>query len=313
MAEFPRDSQNSGISDTNGMGEAEEPIQGHLAADPSSNRLYSEVQKEFTDWFFSMSPDDFDEDLLDAYLEEMEALSPLESSIDSQASLKRFHERFPSLFEEQRTSPAPEPTQLPVPKSRRRFSRLATVAATIAAMMVTMISAQAFGVDIFGFFAHWTNDIFCFSGSSNQTQPAKLYPLSIGESAEYNSIEEALSEFQIDATLAPSWYPDGIGSLTVTVKVVDSGMKLYAVSTSNNPFLSLSISDFDKKTGPSTIIEKDSSEVTSYEFSGQEHYIVNDGEWCTAIWIVDDLECIIRSNIAEDEMIKIIDSIYEVS
>ena len=90
-------------------------------------------------------------------------------------------------------------------------------------------------------------------------------------------------------------------------------MRLYAVSTSNNPFLSLSISDFNKETGPSTIIEKDSSEVTSYEFSGQEHYIVNNGEWCTAIWIVDDLECIIRGNIAEDEMIKIIDSIYEVS
>ena len=116
MAEFLRDPQNSGISSTNGMGEAEEPIQGHLAADPSSNRLYSEVQKEFSDWFFSMSPDDFDEDLLDAYLEEMEALSPLESSFDSQASLKRFHERFPSFFEEQRVSPTPEPTQLPVPK-----------------------------------------------------------------------------------------------------------------------------------------------------------------------------------------------------
>ena len=183
MAEFPRDPQNSGISSTNGMGEAEEPIQGHLAADPSSNRLYSEVQKEFTDWFFSVSPDDFDEDLLDAYLEEMEALSPLESSIDSQASLKRFHERFPSLFEEQRTTPAPEPTQLPVPKSRRRFSRLATVAATIAAMMVTMISAQAFGVDIFGLFAHWTDEIFYISDRQNQPQQAKFYLVKVGESA----------------------------------------------------------------------------------------------------------------------------------
>lgn len=313
MAEFLRDPQNSGISSTNGMGEAKEPIQGHLAADPSSNRLYSEVQKEFTDWFFSMSPDDFDEDLLDAYLEEMEALSPLESSFDSQASLKRFHERFPSLFEEQRVSPAPEPTQLPVPKSRHRFSRLATVAATIAAMMLTMISAQALGVDIFGFFAHWTDEIFYFSNSPNQPHPAKFYPLKVGESAKYESIEEALSEFQIEAALVPSWYPSGVDSFTVTASVTDLGMGIHMVSDSNSPSLILTISDFNKETGPTTIIERDDSEVISHEVGDSVHYIVNDGKWCSATWIVDDLQCIIEGNITTEEMIKILDSIYEVS
>lgn len=313
MAEFLRDPQNSGISSTNGMGEAEEPIQGHLAADPSSNRLYSEVQKEFTDWFISLSPDDFDEDLLDAYLEEMEALSPLESSFDSQASLERFHERFPSLFEEQRVSPAPEPTQLPVPKSHRRFSRLATVAATIAAMMLTMISAQALGVDIFGFFAHWTSETFFFSGGTNQAQQTKLYPLAIGESAEYESLEAALSEFQIDSVLVPSWYPEGVGTLAVSADVSTDGMRIYAVSDSESPFVSLSISDFDKEAGPPSIIEKDGSTVSSHEAGGHVHYIIIDGKWCKATWVVDALQCIIRSNVPKNEMLKIIDSIYEVS
>lgn len=312
MAEFLRDPQNSGISSTNGMGEAEEPIQGHLAADPSSNRLYSEVQKEFTDWYFSVSPEDFDEELLDAYLKEMDKLSPLEGPFDSQASLERFHKRFPSLFEEQRTTPAPELTQSPAPKPRRRFSRLATVAATIAAMMVTMISAQAFGVDIFGFFAHWTNETFFFSGGTNQAQQTKSYPLAIGESAEYESLEEALSDFQIDSVLAPSWYPEGIGALAVSADVSTDGMRIYAVSDSENPFVSLSISDFDAEVGPPSVIEKDGSTVTPYEAGGCVHYIMSDGKWCKATWIVDNLQCIIRSNIPEDEMLKIIDSIYEV-
>lgn len=313
MAEFLRDPQNSGISSTNGMGEAEEPIQGHLAADPSSNRLYSEVQKEFTDWFFSVSPEDFDEELLDAYLEEMDKLSPIEGPFDSQASLEKFHERFPSLFEEQRASPVPESTQLPVPKSHRRFSRLATVAATIAAMMVTMISAQAFGVDIFGFFAHWTDETFYFSGGTSQTQQTRFYPLAIGESSEYESLEEALSEFQIDAALVPSWYPEGTGALAVSADVSADGMRIYAVSDSENPFVSLSISDFDNEAGPPSVIEKDDSTVSSYDAGGCVHYIINDGKWCKAIWIVDNLQCIIRSNVPEDEMLKIIDSIYEVS
>lgn len=313
MAEFLRDPQNSGISSTNGKGEAEEPIQGHLAADPSSSRLYSEVLKEFTDWYFSVSPEDFDEELLDAYLEEMDKLSPMKGSFDSQASLERFHERFPSLFEEQRTDPTPEPTQSPAPKSHRRFGRLATVAATIAAMMVTMISAQAFGVDIFGFFAHWTNEIFYFSESPNQPHPAKFYPLAVGESAKYDSIEEALSEFQIEAALVPSWYPPGVDSFTVTANVTDLGMGIHMVSDSGSPSLILTISDFNKEAGPATIIEKDDSDTIFHEAGERVHYIVNDGEWCIATWIVDDLQCIIEGNITTEEMIKILDSIYEVS
>ena len=68
MAEFLRDSQRKGASSTNGGGEAEEPIQGHLVTSSTNNRLYSETLKEFSDWFFSAPQEDYDEELLDAYL-----------------------------------------------------------------------------------------------------------------------------------------------------------------------------------------------------------------------------------------------------
>ena len=180
-------------------------------------------------------------------------------------------------------------------------------------MLFRSISAQAFGVDVFGFFAHWTDETFYFSGGTSQTQQTKSYPLAIGESAEYESLEEALSEFQIDSVLAPSWYPEGIGALTVSADVSADGMRIYAVSDSENPFVSLSISDFDTEVGPPSVIEKDGSTVTPYEAGGCVHYIMSDGKWCKATWIVDNLQCIVRSNIPEDEMLKIIDSIYEVS
>ena len=180
-------------------------------------------------------------------------------------------------------------------------------------MMVTMISAQAFGVDIFGFFAHWTNEIFYFSNSPNQPHPAKFYPLKVGESAKYESIEKALSEFQIEAALVPSWYPSGVDSFTVTASVTDLGMGIHMASDGNSPSLILTISDFSKETGPTTIIEKDDSEVISHEVGDIVHYIINDGKWCSATWIVDDLQCIIEGDITTEEMIKILDSIYEVS
>ena len=84
-------------------------------------------------------------------------------------------------------------------------------------------------------------------------------------------------------------------------------------SDGNSPSLILTISDFSKETGPTTIIEKDDSEVISHEVGDIVHYIINDGKWCSATWIVDDLQCIIEGDITTEEMIKILDSIYEVS
>ena len=309
MAEFLSNPQHNKSSCHDRTGKAKEPIQSHLIGSSPRERLYADVLETFSNWYLSTAPEDFDEELLDAYLEEMEELVPLEGSFDSQASLEKFHERFSSLFEEQHITPAPEATQSPVRKSRHRFGRLATVAATVAAMMLTMISAQALGIDVFGFFANWTNEVFYFSGNPETTRPTKIYPLAVGESAEYESVEDALSEFQIDAALVPSWYPDGINSFTVTARVSNLGMGIYMVSDDEDSSFTLSISDFDEEVGPTTIIEKDDSNVILHEAGGRIHYIINDGRWCNATWIVDDLQCIITN----DEMIKIIGSIYEES
>lgn len=312
MAEFLRDPQNSGISSTNGMGEAEEPIQGPLAADLSNNRLYSEVLKEFTSWYFSATPENFDEGLLDAYLEEMNELSPLESSFDSQASLKKFHERFPSFFEEQREAYISNVPQSPESKRHRHFGRLITIAATIAALMATMISAQAFGIDVFGFFAKWTNDIFFFEGGPQILEKSESYPFPEGEVIQFESIEDALAAFRINEPLAPKLYPDGITSLNVTGCVTPHGMDIFAFSDGDETAFKISFSEFPAQDGPLFIIEKDEENTRSYTKGTHVHYIVVDDGLCTATWLVNNIQCIISGFITQDEMIKIIDSIYEV-
>nr|WP_325214742.1 DUF4367 domain-containing protein [uncultured Oscillibacter sp.] len=309
MAEFLSNPQHNKSSCHDRTGKAKEPIQSHLIGSSPRERLYADVLETFSNWYLSTAPEDFDEELLDAYLEEMEELAPLESSFDSETSLEEFHRRFPSFFKEEKEAAIPDKLQLHESKLRRRFGRLITAAATIAAMIAAMISVQALGVDVFGFFANWTNEFFYFSSSPNET----FYPLAIGESAEYESIEDALSEFKIDAALVPSWYPAGVGSFTVTARVTDLGMGIYMVSDDEDSSLTLRISDFDGEAEPATIIEKDDSNVSLHEAGGRVHYIINDGRWCNATWIVDDLQCILGGNITNEEMLKIIDSIYEVS
>jgi len=272
------------------------------------------MEEEFIDWFDSVSSDNFDEELLDAFLTEMEEVKPLKVSFDSQESLEKFHRRFSPLLKAQCEEIVQEASpRRSSHKPNHLFYRATTVVATVVLVLSTMMTAQALGIDVFGFFTRWTNEIFYFSGTTSQGQEQHPYPLAIGETAEYESLEVALSEFQIDTDLIPSWFPDGVDTLDVTACVTDLGMGIYAISSGDNPYLALSISDFSEESGPDTIIEKDDAKVNSYEVGGHIYYIMNDGKWCKATWIVGNLHFIVRSNVPEEEIKKMIDSIYTVS
>lgn len=303
MAEYPHDRHDSLPSSEKTDGEYEISPKG---------RPYSDLEKEFLEWLESVSVEDFDETLLNAFLEELEKQHPMDVAFDSQASLERFHKRFAPLFEAQGEATVRESFQPSTDRLGRHARRLMTIAATIAAMLAVMIGAQAFGIDVFGFFANWTDEIFYFSRSASETYDAPTYPLAMDESAEYETIEEALSAFQIDAAVAPSWYPDGLGNLKVRATVSAFGMEIYAASDGDGPFFTLTICDFDRDVGPTYIIEKDDSDVTLYETGERTHYIFKDGELCKATWIVNGLQCIMTGEFTKNEILRMIDSIYEV-
>lgn len=295
MSEFPHGSH-SRAADPSG-----EPIQGHLTEDPEYTA--DELAEDFADWLSDMDAENFDEETLDAFLEELDRQDPLSLSFDVHASLEAFHEKFSPLFAAQSGEPVPRERG-----KRRLFLRAVTAAATIAVMLASMMTAQAFGLDVFGFFASWTNDIFFFS----KNQEAPVYPLAEGESAEFDTIEDALSAFNIDTPMAPSWYPDKVGEFDVTGSVTPCGIDICASSNDEVTSLMISFSEFSEQTGPSFVIEKDNTNVSPYEKGGHSHYIMTDNGLCTATWIVGDIQCMIFGFISQDEMIKIIDSIYEV-
>ena len=306
MAEFQCSSQNSGPFFNNGKGKTEEPIQSHTVIDSPDKCLYSEIQREFSNWFFSASLEDFDDELLNAYLEELDELMPLESSFDSQVSLKKFHERFNLLFGKQEVS------HLPKHKSLRQFKRFIAVIATISTMMVIMITAQAFGLNVLSFFARWTNDIFFFGTEETQIQEARTYPMAEGEKIKYKSINDALVAFGVNLPLSPKWIPDHLGEWEVTGSVMPNGMCIFAFVKDESNFLTWEVSEFSLQDGPEFIIEKDAREIQQYESHGQIHYIMEDNGCYKATWTVDNIQCIISGFITEEELIKIIDSIYEV-
>lgn len=308
MAEFLRDSQRNGALSTSGGGEAEEPIQGHLAISPTNNRLYSETLKEFSDWFFSVAQEDYDEELLDAYLEEMDMLSPQDCSFDSQASLKKFHERFSTLFDGQKEPSVSEGPKHRVIRLPWELRKLGVVAAIIIGIFGMLVTAQAVGIDVLGAIGRWTEETFHFESLpvGSEQEPAAL---SYSECCEL--LYAALEECGIDEDLVPKWCPDRFQATEPAVSKTSRSYRIYVeFQGKGEDFFSLVINRYQTPEDVDFLtFEKDNSSVVQYTVGSMLFYILSNNDTATATWSDGMLVEKIMGNLTMEEVKTIIDSI----
>lgn len=261
-----------------------------------------QLEDDFFDWLETADAEELESGTLDGFLEELERVDPLPGGFDPERSLADFHEKYAAFLEPQ--SRGRRQNRMP----RRAFWAVAAVIAVLA----SMVTVQAFGVVIFGFFGRWTDEQFTFTGSANKAgyqEKDRNYPFAEGETAEFSTLDEALEAFRINLPLVPHWFPERFGELEVTGSVMPSGMLFFASSGEGEQFLTVEYSEFGED-GPAVVVEKDKNETIVYETNGMRHYIVTDHGDCRAAWTVDNILCIICAPITVEEMERIIGSIY---
>lgn len=261
-----------------------------------------QLEDDFFDWLETADAEELESGTLDGFLEELERVDPLPGGFDPERSLADFHEKYAALLEPQSRG-----------RRQNRMSRRAFWAvAAVIAVLASMVTVQAFGVVIFGFFGRWTDEQFTFTGSANKAgyqEKDRNYPFAEGETAEFSTLDEALEAFRINLPLVPHWFPERFGELEVTGSVMPSGMLIFASSGEGEQFLTVEYSEFGED-GPAVVVEKDKNETIVYETNGMRHYIVTDHGDCRAAWTVDNILCIICAPITVEEMERIIGSIY---
>ena len=315
MAEFLRGSRRDESSSPKGGVEAEEPIQGHLATSPTNNRLYSETLEEFTDWFFSASPEDYDEELLDAYLEEMDKLSPQDCTFDSQASLEKFHERFSTLFDEQKESSISESPKHRVIHLPRELRKLGVVAAIIIGIFGMLITAQAVGIDVFGAIGRWTEETFHFESRSmgSEQEPTDESDLSYSECCEL--LYAALEECGIEEDLVPKWCPDRFQAAEPVISETSRTRRICVTFLDKgDDFFSLVITRHQNKEDLNLFAyEKDSVSVEQYRVGSMVFYIFSNNDTITATWSNGMLVEKISGSLTNEELKNLLDSIGDVN
>lgn len=274
--------------------------------DERSREEVRRLENDFFDWFETADAEEFEDGTLEGFLEELERADPLPGGFDPEKSLADFHEKYAALLEPQ----GEEKRQSH--RSRRAFFAVAAV----AAMLVSMVTAQAFGVDIFGFFGRWTDERFTFTGSEGEAgyqEKEQSYFLEEGETAEFSSLDEALEAFRINLPLVPHWFPERFTEFAVEATVTSRGMDIIAESLpvieGRQETLRVVYTEFGEE-GPAIAIVKDEKNPIIHECEGITHYITTDRDYCTGSWIQNNLLCMIAGTVTVEEMEHIIDSIY---
>lgn len=259
------------------------------------------------------SCDDVDTELSDI-AELLQEYDPDMTVTDTQVqeSYKRFCEKNPQLMEPEKiAAPAAAESKKPLAKSSRKpFKRIVALAATLV-LMLTLFTVQASGSNLFRTLAEWTASVLRIGTDSSGQVSMGENDLTEGEVRIYATPEEMLSDLHIKGDLVPTWVPDRFSVQHCEAKKTEAGISCRVVYTVSNNDLILKM--WQKPLEDIYLVEKNQKDASRFVTGAVEHYIFYDGESKLekAVWTRDNLECRIMGDVSQEEMERIVESIYE--
>lgn len=259
------------------------------------------------------SCDDVDTELSDI-AELLQEYDPNMTVTDTQVqeSYKRFCEKNPQLMEPEKiAAPAAAESKKPLAKSSRKpFKRIVALAATLV-LMLTLFTVQTSGSNLFRTLAEWTASVLRIGTDSSGQVSMGENDLIEGEIRTYATPEEMLSDLHIKGDLVPTWVPDRFSVQRCEAKKTEAGISCRVVYTVSNNDLILKM--WQKPLEDIYLVEKNQKDASRFVTGAVEHYIFYDGESKLekAVWTRDNLECRIIGDVSQEEMERIVKSIYE--
>lgn len=198
-----------------------------------------------------------------------------------------------------------------MPRMRRWLKQGLVAVIAIAVVFGGIVVAQAAGVDVFGTIGRWTNNVFHFDLSADETSTSTgIY---VGEGiSEYAALQETLASVGIDENLAPTWFPVGFNASDPEILTANTNdtVCLELFNEKNGQYISIEIIRYNTEQHlQATQFEKDANNVEQYSNEHQTFYILSNADTITATWSNDLIMMQLSGNIPKDDLKKIIDSI----
>ena len=284
-------------------------IQRHL-----ENLSAGEILEELDARMEEMTDQSCDPELIRLYLDVLEEKEPLGLELDPEASLQRFLEE--RAGEESRSTPPEEPAaQAAVsrPAGLRRFRHFprTLIAAAVVAVLFGL-GSMAGSSRLWESVVHLTQGTLQIvpPGASQSGQTSAQPPL---EELEFTSLQEALDAYGITEPLVPKWLPEGFESRDVIISVDPDFIRIIAVYQCREKEIRVTVRRYNsEEVLEGFLLEKQEwLQETEYISNHVVHSIFQNVDTYSASWSRGLNVATISGDVTEEELEKIIDSIYD--
>lgn len=289
------------------------PSNHPAGGDVFTKMLEAMTEEELTDGLNealeSMTEENYDPALIDAYLAALDRKAPMPEVPDSEAAFANFKTKLLQSF------PAEDKTDSPSHKASSVW-RIGLVAIlTVICLMGSMVAAQASGVDVFGAIARWTDNIFSLGtiiseGAGDESGNSRLGN-SFDDTERYASLQEALDAYGITEFREPAWLPDGYKFADVEVDSwPDDNSFISLLAKYNDGTNSLQIKIECYQGTANEQLEKASAPVETLTVNGFTVYLLENTNSNSAAWVTEHYECYIIGTVEKQVLKQIVLSAY---
>lgn len=227
-------------------------------------------------------------------LEEREEGQPIDITPELQAAWDKFN------AETQRRADRPRPT------ARSWVIRVTSIAA-ILCLLICVIPMEAQAENWWEKLTRWTDTVLEFFVSTEATEPHAEYEFKT-DNPGLQKVHDAVVELGVTEPVVPMWIPDGYELYDIETASLDNKTNLAAIFTDGEDDLIFKVSVL--KLNNWHEYHKSDERNSVYEYGNVKHHIMqNNNRWKT-VWEKERIECFISFAGEEEDIYKIIQSIY---
>lgn len=202
--------------------------------------------------------------------------------------------------------------EVPEPRSRKaarkgKLVRMGLIAAIVSSLfLLGSFTASAFGFDLFGAIASWTEEHFSFTASAAKTRTGYTDEL-------FAPLRAELAALGVTEDVLPEYFPEGFVMRDCETKSTPNKTFIKAgyANGTEKVFLLYDVFPLDNISDENTReYTKDGGKPDVLEIKGISHYLMSNMNEYLAIWVNGRVECSITGFADKGELEKVIRSIY---
>lgn len=246
-----------------------------------------------------------------AILEERGALAC--DCVDVDAAWQEFQTRY-NIPEGENASlyPGRLPADRAAAGKRRSRSILKALSAAAAVFALVLFMAMpVFGSEsLFRLFGQWTESMFTFSDEQgNAGDPPKMDEYRTDNPGLMTVYKEILAQGDYDHVV-PAWLPEGFSLSELSTTPMPRYTKVVAAFSKDEKTLTIVYLIYGGNVSSDFLSEKGDGEVKMVEIAGVDHYFFQNNDQWLCCWVRNNIECSIGGDISENDLQKVIQSIY---